>query len=48
MCCYIDDILVATNNISEHLEILEKVLARLEKYNVKLNKKKCHFLQKET
>ena len=47
VCCYIDDILVATKDESKHLEILEKVLARLEKYNVKLNKTKCHFLKKE-
>ena len=45
--CYIDDILIATKDVKEHLEILEKVLARFEKYNVKLNKTKCQYLKNE-
>ena len=44
---YIDDVLVATRDEQEHLETLKKVLARFEKYNVKLNKSKCQFLKRE-
>ena len=43
--CYIDDILVATSNEKEHVERLREVFSRLQKYNVKLNGKKCSFFQ---
>ena len=45
--CYIDDILVATNDIFQHRKTLEEVLRRLDQYNVKLNKTKSKFLQKQ-
>ena len=43
--CYIDDILVYSSTISEHLSRLETVLSRLENANLKLKPKKCHFFQ---
>ncbi|UYV65143.1 K02A2.6-like, partial [Cordylochernes scorpioides] len=45
--CYIDDVLIATASIEEHLALLKTIFARLEKYNIKLKKEKCLFLQKE-
>ena len=34
-------------NDKEHLELMERVLSRLDSYNLSLNKKKCAFFQKE-
>ena len=45
--CLIDDIIVAGANDKEHLELLERVLSRLDSYNLTLNIKKCAFFQKE-
>ena len=45
--CYIDDLIIASNTIEEHLELLEKVLQRLQAANLKLKLSKCKFLQKE-
>ncbi len=45
--CYIDDVLVATDGIEQHMEVLTQVFKRFEKYNVRLNKSKCKFLQSE-
>jgi hypothetical protein len=45
--CYIDDILIASNTPEQHYKTLEKVLARLQEYNVKLNRAKCKFLMEE-
>jgi len=44
---YIDDLLIASVNIEENLEILEKVLIRLREYGLELNLSKCSFLKKE-
>ena len=44
MICYIDDILISTSDKSSHLEVLEEVLARLEKHRFRLKKEKCQFL----
>ena len=40
---FIDDILIATQTIDEHLVVLEKVFGILSKANLKVNKDKCHF-----
>ena len=40
---YIDDICVYAKTIREFCDNLTKVLARLRKYNISLNPKKCHF-----
>ena len=37
--CYIDDILISTSDKSSHLEVLEEVLARLEKHGFRLKKR---------
>uniref|UniRef100_A0AC34FI21 RNA-directed DNA polymerase n=1 Tax=Panagrolaimus sp. ES5 TaxID=591445 RepID=A0AC34FI21_9BILA len=38
---FLDDILIATETEEEHLEIVEEVLKRLIRYNLKLKPKKC-------
>jgi hypothetical protein len=45
--CYIDDILVATEEAKEHLTVLKKVFDRLEQHNVRLNGDKCEFFKSE-
>lgn len=42
--CFLDDILITAGSKEEHLCKLEKVLSRLEKYNVKVKKSKCQFM----
>ena len=44
--CYIDDIMITGLDDTEHLATLNQVLERLEKHNIKVNLKKCHFLAK--
>lgn len=41
----LDDILVTGANDSEHKQILEAALQRLDDYGVKLQKSKCQFMQ---
>lgn len=41
----VDDILIATKSKSEHLTLLKEVLERLNKYNLRVRKDKCRFLQ---
>ena len=43
---YIDDIMITGSDDTEHLATLNQVLERLEKHNIKVNLKKCHFLDK--
>lgn len=43
--CYIDDILVATDSIEEHLHTLKSIFKRLAEFNVKLNGDKCQFFR---
>ena len=42
---YLDDLIIFSNTMEEHLERLDKVLQRLKDCNLKLNPKKCKFLQ---
>ncbi len=44
---YIDDLLVHTDTHKKHLEVLDKVLARLHKNLLKINLEKCMFGNKE-
>ena len=44
---YIDDLLVYSKTLSEHLSHLGRVLERLEKAGLKLKASKCHFARKE-
>lgn len=40
---YIDDIIVVGCSINHHIQNLEKVFQKLQKYNLKLNPAKCRF-----
>ena len=40
---YVDDMMVKSKTREGHFEALDKFLARLEKYNLRLNPKKCVF-----
>ena len=42
---YLDDLIIFSNSLEQHLERLDKVLNRLKECNLKLNAKKCKFLQ---
>ena len=42
---YLDDLIIFSNTMEDHLEQLDKVLQRLKDCNMKLNPKKCKFLQ---
>ena len=42
---YIDDIIVTSTTLEDHLHNLEEVLKRLEAANLRLNKDKCFFLR---
>ncbi|XP_052813877.1 uncharacterized protein K02A2.6-like [Mya arenaria] len=45
--CRIDDILITGPNDQSHLTSLREVLKRLSEHNIKLNEKKCSFMQDE-
>lgn len=40
---YLDDIVVASKSMEEHLEHLQQVFARLAEANLQVNPEKCHF-----
>lgn len=42
---YLDDLIIFSNSLEEHLKRLDMVLKRLKECNLKLNPKKCKFLQ---
>lgn len=44
---YIDDIVVFSVSLEEHMEKLKKVFQRLREWNLKIQVDKCHFLKKE-
>ena len=44
-CVIMDDVIVSGANDEDHLLNLEAVLQRFEKYGLKVNSKKCSFLQ---
>ncbi|GBM07282.1 Retrovirus-related Pol polyprotein from transposon 297 [Araneus ventricosus] len=45
--CYIDDVVVASKTVQEHLERLEIVFQRFTAANLKLKPSKCSFMQKQ-
>ncbi|KAG1941992.1 retrotransposable element [Pimephales promelas] len=44
--CFMDDILVSAPSPEEHLEVLDKVLSRLQQHGIRVKKSKCEFLCK--
>ena len=44
---YIDDILVYSKSLPEHIQHLEHVFARLQQYGLKLKRSKCRLLRQE-
>lgn len=44
---YLDDIVVYSNSIEDHINKLEKIFKRLALAELKLQPQKCHFLKKE-
>ena len=45
--CYLDDILIFSRTVVQHIEHLRKVFSRLRQAKLKLKPKKCHFFQKQ-
>jgi len=45
---YLDDILIYSKTLEEHLKHIQEVFDRLRQHNLKLKLKKCNFLQTET
>ena len=45
VCCYIDDILVTGKDDALHLQHLQDVLTRLEKFGPRLKRSKCEFMK---
>ncbi len=44
---YIDDVLVNSPTLAEHMVDLKEAFVRLRRFGLKLNSKKCHLLQEE-
>ena len=44
---FLDDILVASENIDQHFKDLQQVFDSLEKASLKLHPRKCHFFKDE-
>ena len=44
--CYVDDILIATKTVEQHLERLSSVFQKLAKAGLKLKPKKCVIMSK--
>jgi hypothetical protein len=44
---YLDDIIVYSKTLDEHLERLDVVFSRLSEHRLKLSPKMCHFFQEE-
>ena len=47
VCIYLDDILITADTDEEHMARLELVMKTLEEKGLKLNEKKCKFMQDE-
>ena len=43
--CYLDDIFTASSNQEKHETILEEVLQRLERHNIRVYTSKCSFME---
>lgn len=45
--CYLDDILVASSSVEAHVEHLESIFRRLDKFGITINLAKCNFGQEK-
>jgi hypothetical protein len=45
--CYLDDVIVFSSTIEEHIDNLKQVFLRMRKENLLLKPTKCHFLFQE-
>lgn len=45
---YLDDILIFSTSLQEHIDSMGKIFDRLKEYNLKIQPDKCSFLQKDT
>ena len=46
LLCYLDDLIIATESVETHLNMLEKVLAALRRAGLKIHPRKCKFARK--
>ena len=44
---YLDDVIVFSTNLDQHMERLDEVFRRIKEAKLKLKMKKCHFFKKE-
>jgi len=44
---FIDDILIYSKTVEEHIEHIKQVLAIFKEHKLKINIEKCHFMQTE-
>ena len=47
LLCYLDDILVFSRTVAEHISRLDTVFTRLAEYGLKLARRKCDFFRRE-
>lgn len=45
---YLDDVIIFSTSLQEHMNSLEKVLKKLQNANLKIQLDKCEFLKRET
>ena len=43
--CYLDDIVIFSDNVDQHVETIDRVLSKLEEVGLKLNVDKCKFFK---
>ena len=43
--CYLDDIIITGKSDAEHLQNLERILAKIKEYGFQVRKEKCSFMQ---
>ena len=48
LIAYLDDILIYSENLSQHLERIQQVFDRLRHHDLRMKLKKCSFLKLQT
>ena len=43
---YLDDIIIFSNNEIEHLQHIEEIFNRLERFSLKMKREKCYFFKR--